>query len=454
MARTFVFALLSIIVFFSSISSGLVYFKSIEAEKKLRSASIIKAKVGAVVKQANLRTDKEKNAREKAEKTLFTTANDLGNALSDNKKLNKALRIANRQLTEERQKVQKYKSDIANTRVKYEEALKSKDETVGTFSKKIKSFEEKLARMASLKQELQEEQKKRQDIEGQYKSISEEMVSLKKTIAEKKINKEKVVVAKKEDNQENLKLKQEIDLLKQQKNTETENRQKVESRLETINAEKKAISEDLKLAQDKLSKFSELEKKLVAAEVSRKSSSEDLLKSQKELALLKKKVADLSATSKKKPAALSDATLKLKNELDTLKKQRLAEQKSKKALETDLVKVRKELKSLKKKLKIARTPRIKRKTEKQNQVSLNNNVTKKKENRREKLAKNVQKELKRLGCYNGQIDGVWGERSLAALNEFSRNAETGHLPRYPSSRTVELLKSKVGKFCPKVSAVN
>lgn len=64
-----------------------------------------------------------------------------------------------------------------------------------------------------------------------------------------------------------------------------------------------------------------------------------------------------------------------------------------------------------------------------------------------KLARKIQRALKQAGCDPGTVDGVWGNRSAAALEMFARDADL-HLPAQQVSRdTLMLLLKSQGKFC-------
>ena len=64
-----------------------------------------------------------------------------------------------------------------------------------------------------------------------------------------------------------------------------------------------------------------------------------------------------------------------------------------------------------------------------------------------KLARKIQRALKQAGCDPGTVDGVWGNRSAAALEMFARDADL-HLPAQQVSRdTLMLLLKSQGKVC-------
>jgi hypothetical protein len=64
------------------------------------------------------------------------------------------------------------------------------------------------------------------------------------------------------------------------------------------------------------------------------------------------------------------------------------------------------------------------------------------------IARNLQSELKRVGCYNGTVDGIWGPLAQAAVEHFNQrtgkhlNAETASLEATAS------IKEAPGRVCP------
>jgi len=61
----------------------------------------------------------------------------------------------------------------------------------------------------------------------------------------------------------------------------------------------------------------------------------------------------------------------------------------------------------------------------------------------------VQTELSRLGCYSGAIDGDWGRRSQAALDEFARRTSQ---EAALNAQLIELLKAQDKRVCPEAKA--
>jgi uncharacterized caspase-like protein len=60
----------------------------------------------------------------------------------------------------------------------------------------------------------------------------------------------------------------------------------------------------------------------------------------------------------------------------------------------------------------------------------------------------LQTELKRVGCWAGAIDGVWGESSQRALTSFNRHAGTKLDVKLASADALDAVRSKSGRVCP------
>ena len=63
------------------------------------------------------------------------------------------------------------------------------------------------------------------------------------------------------------------------------------------------------------------------------------------------------------------------------------------------------------------------------------------------LALAVQTELKRVGCYPGSIDGVWGGRSREALAAFGHFAKVDVAELAPTPQILALIKGKSDAVC-------
>jgi len=66
------------------------------------------------------------------------------------------------------------------------------------------------------------------------------------------------------------------------------------------------------------------------------------------------------------------------------------------------------------------------------------------------LAKSVQGELSRVGCFTGTVDGQWGAASQRALSLFNRNAGTRLDVKLASLDALDALKLKPSRVCPLV----
>ncbi len=63
------------------------------------------------------------------------------------------------------------------------------------------------------------------------------------------------------------------------------------------------------------------------------------------------------------------------------------------------------------------------------------------------VARELQKELKRVGCLNGRADGVWGAGSRRAAKEFNRVASRTISPDKPSLQAVDVVRSAKRATC-------
>ncbi len=67
------------------------------------------------------------------------------------------------------------------------------------------------------------------------------------------------------------------------------------------------------------------------------------------------------------------------------------------------------------------------------------------------LVRDIQTQLKRLGCYRSRPDNVWGPRSRRGLRQFARSTGTSLASLKPSAELLDRLQAHAGKAC--VSAV-
>ncbi|MCF6199363.1 MAG: caspase domain-containing protein, partial [Hyphomicrobiaceae bacterium] len=63
------------------------------------------------------------------------------------------------------------------------------------------------------------------------------------------------------------------------------------------------------------------------------------------------------------------------------------------------------------------------------------------------LARDLQSELKRVGCLNGRADGIWGVGSRRAAAEFNRVASRQILPDQPSLEAIDVVRSAQRSTC-------
>ena len=64
------------------------------------------------------------------------------------------------------------------------------------------------------------------------------------------------------------------------------------------------------------------------------------------------------------------------------------------------------------------------------------------------LAVETQTELKRLGCYDGEIDSIWGKGSQKALSGFARHSGQPVDTSAPTMELLDLLRPMGGRVCP------
>jgi hypothetical protein len=65
----------------------------------------------------------------------------------------------------------------------------------------------------------------------------------------------------------------------------------------------------------------------------------------------------------------------------------------------------------------------------------------------EDLEITLQSELQRAGCYNGRIDGIWGERSMAALADFSDERGQTFADLEPTKGNLDAVLATEGRVC-------
>jgi hypothetical protein len=63
------------------------------------------------------------------------------------------------------------------------------------------------------------------------------------------------------------------------------------------------------------------------------------------------------------------------------------------------------------------------------------------------IARNLQSELKRVGCYNGAIDGVWGTGTQTAVQEFNQHTGKALNAQVPTLEAIGAIKEKTDRIC-------
>ena len=66
------------------------------------------------------------------------------------------------------------------------------------------------------------------------------------------------------------------------------------------------------------------------------------------------------------------------------------------------------------------------------------------------LAVQLQTELKRVGCYAGKIDGVWGRGSRGSVHMFNAHAKTALDAQTPIQSTIDVIAAHTTRVCPVV----
>jgi uncharacterized caspase-like protein len=67
----------------------------------------------------------------------------------------------------------------------------------------------------------------------------------------------------------------------------------------------------------------------------------------------------------------------------------------------------------------------------------------------QQLAEDLQRELKRVACFSGTIDGDWGAASKKALGQFNRSAKLKLSVDQPTQEALTSVKSYSGEVCPR-----
>jgi uncharacterized caspase-like protein len=65
------------------------------------------------------------------------------------------------------------------------------------------------------------------------------------------------------------------------------------------------------------------------------------------------------------------------------------------------------------------------------------------------LVSEIKKELARVGCYTGQVDGEWGTRDTrSALDRFVKHASLSTKPHEPAVDLLEVIRGRTDRVCP------
>jgi hypothetical protein len=67
------------------------------------------------------------------------------------------------------------------------------------------------------------------------------------------------------------------------------------------------------------------------------------------------------------------------------------------------------------------------------------------------VAIDMQRELKRVGCFSGRVDGNWGAQSRRAVERFNESAKLALQAEFPNSQDVPKVKSFAGLVCEQVA---
>jgi peptidoglycan hydrolase-like protein with peptidoglycan-binding domain len=68
------------------------------------------------------------------------------------------------------------------------------------------------------------------------------------------------------------------------------------------------------------------------------------------------------------------------------------------------------------------------------------------------VAQDMQRELKRVGCFSGRVDGSWGAQSRKAVERFNEAAKLELQAESPNSQDVPKVKNFPGIVCEQVAS--
>ncbi len=450
MARRVLFILLSFVVFGSAMSSGYSYFMTRQAANDYRQTLIEKARVGAIVEEANRKENLAKDGRLIAERALKKLTEDYQKAKLSAASLEKKVAALDESIKEARAKKNEVEEALRSALENSKTADKVKDSSSG----EIKALKNKLALskknqkklLASLKKIKQDAAKEREAKNATIKAHAEAEKLIYQNAKELKTvnDKLKSTLADLSKTQiKSKKIEEELALLKKAKASDTKGEKAVSS--EDNSKEIAKLRDELKQATQRLK---DADNKVLALQKEQEAGSKKTSELEKDFeatkAELLKKVESAEKETAKQKAIAAKAIEAAKNK--------------KTAAQTDDNKKTIKVAAVDQKEKTAQdSKKDKLKSEADKQAdAVKEEVTKEaedKDSQRQERAKIAQQELKRLGCYKGQVDGVWGQGSLEALVAFSNSANLARVRKYPTKTTVGILKSKTGVFC-KVAGAN
>src|SRR5262249_41600470 len=64
------------------------------------------------------------------------------------------------------------------------------------------------------------------------------------------------------------------------------------------------------------------------------------------------------------------------------------------------------------------------------------------------INKSVQLELRRVGCYSGNVDGDWDSASQRSMSQFNRNSGMKLETKSANADTLDAIKQKSSRVCP------
>ncbi len=457
MARRVLFILLSFVVFGSALSSGYSYIMTRQAANDYRQTLIEKARVGAIVEEANLKERRAKEGRQKAEKALKKLTDGYQNAKKTVAGLKE--KIASLETNVEEFKAQKKDAEDAlrSALTKSKTANKAKDSSAS----EIAALKEKLAVASDRQKEDKTALKKaKQDIakEREAKNLAvksraeaeKNLYSAGKKLKEKTAELSGVVANLTEARSNNKKIKEELDSLQADLKSNSKGSKEANAQAANNTKELVRLQDELKVASLKLNEANETVqalKKTQENSVKKVSELAEKLKTTEATLLKKLEVAEKEAAAQKVIAAKAVEAAKKKTKVS--KSVDNNRDRKKTVVAANVIETRTSATDNKDK---NQKPEVQKQSDAEKNKSAKEASDKVKE--LEDRARLVQQELKRLGCYDGKVDGVWGQGSLDALVAFSKSANLARVRKYPTTRAIRILKSKTGTVCKVAGADN